>query len=455
MNMSHPAARRRAVVIGAGISGLTAAAALADHFGQVVVLERDALPPAAVPRAGTPQANHVHGLLAGGLKALEQLLPGIGRDLLNAGALPLNGSLEVRVERPGFDPYPARDLGLTTIAASRALIEFVLRTRVACLPTVKLESPCRVRSILFAPDGSRATGVRVDNAGGQTREMKTDLVIDASGRGGLTLDLLRGVGREVPPETVIGVDIGYASATYEVPPGIDRPWKGVLTFPQAPQSARGALMLPQEGGLWLLSLGGRGNDKPPGDEAGFLDFAGHLRTATIHEAIRGARRVGEIHRFVFPRSRWRHFDRVSDFPHGFLPIGDAVCTFNPIYGQGMSVAAQEALVLRRVLGGGTGGPLGRGIRSDLAVAYFEALVPILETPWAMAAIPDFIFPQTLGDRPRDFARMVKVGFALQRLAARRPAVHRLMIEVQHLLKSRSAYKTPLLMAQLLLESLRR
>jgi hypothetical protein len=130
----------------------------------------------------------------------------------------------------------------------------------------------------------------------QARDLPADLVIDASGRGGLTLDLLCGAGRELPPETVIGVDIGYASATYEVPPGIDRPWKGVLTFPRAPQSARGALMLPQEGGLWLLSLGGRGNDKPPGDEAGFLDFAGHLRTSTIHEAIRGARRVGEIHR---------------------------------------------------------------------------------------------------------------------------------------------------------------
>lgn len=443
-------------MIGAGIGGLSAAAAVADHFDQVIVLERDALPPAAAPRAGTPQASHVHGLLAGGLKALEQLLPGIEQDLLRAGALPLNGSLEVRLERPGFDPYPARDLGVTTIAASRALIEFVLRSRVARLPTVRLRSLCRVRSIQFAPDGSRATGVCIDDPDEQARDLPADLVIDASGRGGLTLDLLRAAGREVPPETVIGVDIGYASASYEMPPGIDRPWKGVLTFPQAPQSARGALMLPQEGGLWLLSLGSRGNDKPPGDAAGFLDFARHLRTSTIHEAIRGTRRVGEIHRFVFPHSRWRHFDRVSGFPRGLLPIGDAVCTFNPIYGQGMSVAAQEAWVLRRLLQGegGTGGPLGRETRPDLAAEYFEALGPILETPWAMAAIPDFIFPQTLGDRPPDFARMLKLGFALQGLAARRPAVHRLMIEVQHLLKPRSVYKSPLLKAQLLLESLR-
>lgn len=452
MSKSGPSAPRQAVVIGAGIGGLTAAAAIADHFDQVVVLERDALPTAVAPRAGTPQGHHAHGLLAGGLKALEQLVPGIEQDLLRAGAVPLNSSLEVRVERPGFDPYPARDLGVTTIAASRALIEFVLRTRVCRLPAVRLHSLHRARSIQLAPDGASAIGVRVEDADGQTRDLDADLVIDATGRGSLTLDLLRAAGREMPPETVIGVDIGYASAIYEAPPGIDRPWKGVLTFPKAPQSARGALMLPQEGGRWLLSLGGRGSDKPPGDESGFVDFARHLRTSTIHDAIRDARRVCEIHRFAFPHSRWRHFDRVSHFPRGVLPIGDAVCLFNPVYGQGMSVAAQESLVLRRLL---ADDPLSLGSPSDLATAYFTALGPILETPWAMAAIPDFIFPQTTGERPRDLARMLRLGFALQGLAARRPAVHRLMIEVQHLLKPRSAYRRPLLTAQLLLESLRR
>ena len=142
-----------------------------------------------------------------------------------------------------------------------------------------------MRSIQFTADGSRATGVGVEDADGRTRDLHADLVIDAAGRGSLTMDLLRAAGRGAPAETTIGVDIGYASATYEVPPGVDAPWKGVLTFPQAPQSGRGALMLAQEGGLWLLSLGGRGNDKPPGDEAGFLDFARYLRTPTIHDAI--------------------------------------------------------------------------------------------------------------------------------------------------------------------------
>jgi 2-polyprenyl-6-methoxyphenol hydroxylase-like FAD-dependent oxidoreductase len=443
---------RTAIVIGAGIGGLTAAGALAGHFEQVTVLERDPLLAAATSRAGTPQARHAHALLAGGLKAMAELFPGIEQDLLRAGALPLNSSLQVRVERPGFDPYPARDLGVLTIAASRPLIELVLRARVARLPTVQLQSPCRVRCIQFTADGSSATGVSFEDADGEPRELHADLIIDASGRGSLTMDLLRSAGRSAPPETTIGVDIGYASAAYEIPPEMDRPWKGVLTFPQAPKSARGALMLPQEGGLWLLSLGGRADDKPPGDEAGFLDFARHLRTSTIYDAIRGAHRVGEIHRFAFPQSRRRHFDRVTDFPRGVLPIGDAICTFNPVYGQGMSVAAQEALLLRRLLARAAAD---NTVLANLPENFFAALGPILETPWAMAAVPDFIFAQTTGERPTDFARVLRLGFAMQRLAARRPDVHKLVVEVQHLLKPRSAYRTPLLMARLLLESLRR
>ena len=439
-------------MIGAGIGGLTAAAALAGCFDEVIVLERDRLPVAAASRAGTPQAHHVHGLLAGGLKAMAELFPGIEQDLLRAGALPLNGSLEVRVERPGFDPYPARDLGIVTFAASRPLIESVLRARAESLPAVKLQSPCRVKSILCTSDGAIATSVCFDDADGQPRNLHADLIIDASGRGGLTMDMLHAAGRMTPPETTIGVDIGYASATYEMPPGAGSAWKGVLTFPQAPQSSRGALMLPQEGGLWLLSLGGRGNDKPPGDEEGFLDFARHLRTSTIHDAICGARRVGEIHRFVFPQSRWRHFDRVTGFPRGVLPIGDAICIFNPVYGQGMSVAAQESLLLRRLIARGRGDA---ATLSALPEAYFAELGSILETPWAQAAVPDFIFAQTTGQRPADFARMLRLGLAMQRLAARRPEVHKLVVEVQHLLKPRSAYRRPLLMARLLLESLRR
>lgn len=210
-------------------------------------------------------------------------------------------------------------------------------------------------------------------------------------------------------------------------------------------------MLPQEGGVWMVSLGGRGADKPPGDEAGFLDYARQLRTPTIYNAIRGARRIGGIARYAFPQSLRRHFERIEKFPRGLLPFGDAVCVFNPIYGQGMSVAAQEAVLLRRVLARSAVNP---NPLATLAPAFFAELLPLLETPWAMAAIPDFIFPDTQGQRPPDLERTLKFAFAMLRLAARQPDVHKLVVEVQHLLKPRSAYRSPMLMTRVLMEMIR-
>ncbi len=472
---TQPGKHRRhgqhAVVIGAGIAGLTAAQALADHFEQVTVLERDRLPDTAADRAGTPQALHVHGLLAGGLNALAALFAGFEDELLGAGAVALRGGLDIRVERPGYDPFPMRDLGVLTYAVSRPAIEFLLRRRLLQQAHVQLLAPCRVLEISSATrpgvDGAAGitvTGVRcqgIEEGGDQgidqrgdasTRLLPADLVVDASGRGALTLGLLRAAGCAAPEVSRIGVDIGYATATYEIPADDPRRgWLGVMTFPQAPQSSRGALMLPLEGGRWMLSLGGRGGDKPAGDEAGFLEFARQLRTPTIYHAIRGARRVGDIARYVFPHSQRRHFERMPSFPRGLLPLGDAVCSFNPIYGQGMSVAAQEAVLLRRVLAQSSAAtdPL-----AGLAAAFFSGLQPLLDTPWAMAAIPDFIFPDTTGERPPDLNRTLKFAFALLRLAARKPDVHKLVLEVQHLLKPRSVYRRPLLMARVLLELVR-
>ena len=428
---------RQAVVVGAGMGGLAAAGALAEHFERVVVLERDTLPMDAAHRTGTPQSRHIHGLLAGGQRALGELFPGFEQDLARAGAVPLRVTLDVRIEMPGYDPFPQRDLGFVTYSMSRPLIELVVRRCLERHASITLRPRCRARELVPSADRAAVSAVCFENADGKSETLPADLVVDASGRGSPTLGLLEAIGQQMPEETVIGVDIGYATAVFAIPDNAPSDWKAVRTVPNIRESTRGGLMLPLEGGRWMVTVGGRHGDKPPGDGDGFLAFTRQLRTSTLYDAIRQAKRLGDVVRFGFSASVWRHFERLETFPRGLLPFSDAICRFNPVYGQGMSVAAQEALLLRRLLGRREGDPLAR-----LAPAFFAEACGLIETPWASAAVPDFAFPETKGQRPPDLDRMLKFRRAFNRLAASDPVVHKLTTEVGHLLKPRNVLRDP-------------
>jgi 2-polyprenyl-6-methoxyphenol hydroxylase-like FAD-dependent oxidoreductase len=431
---------KQAVVIGAGMAGLTAAGALASRFDHVLVVERDTLPSEPTYRSGTPQARHVHGLLLSGQRALSELFPGFEQDLARAGAVPLRAGLDVRVERPGYDPFPQRDLGWCGYAASRPTIERAVRRRVESHANTTLRQRSRVTEVLASPDGTVVTGVRCENDGGTSETITADLVVDASGRGALTLALLQSIGRALPEETAIGIDLGYATCIFAIPDDASTDWKGVMTFGQAPHNSRGGLMLPLEGNRWMATIGGRHGDVPPGDAEGFLNYARALRTPTIYNAVRYAKRLDKIARYGFPESVRLHFERLDVFPRGLLPVGDAICRFNPVYGQGMSVAALEACLLKRLLErlGEVPDPM-----AGLAPTFFAEMQALLETPWSVAAL-DFAFPETRGQPPPDFETTLKFGIALTRLAAEDPAIHRLTLEVQHLLKPRSVYRDPML-----------
>jgi 2-polyprenyl-6-methoxyphenol hydroxylase-like FAD-dependent oxidoreductase len=433
---------RQAVVIGAGMGGLTAARAVADHFERVLVLERDALPADPLDRHGVPQGRHVHALLAGGQRALSELFPGFEKSLEGAGAVRLRVGLDIRVDRPGYDPFPQRDLGFDAFAMSRPLVELTVRRRAQETASIELRTGCQVQGLVPSPDGAAVTGVRYTSASGTEETVAADLVIDASGRGTPTLDVLAAMGRAAPAETTIGVDLGYASAVFAIPDDAPKDWKGAFCLPGAGRASRGSLMLPLEGHRWIATVGGRHGDQPPGDEAAFMEYAQALRTQTIYSAIKHAKRLGEIARFRFNESVLRHYQRLETFPRGVLPIGDAICRFNPIYGQGMSVAAQEAVALRGLLARRV--PL-----ADLAREYFAEVARIVETPWAQAAVPDFVHPDTRGERPADFEQTLKFGMALGKLAASDPAIHRLTSEVQHLLKPRSVFQDPELVQRMM------
>ncbi|NOJ48199.1 FAD-dependent oxidoreductase [Bradyrhizobium archetypum] len=434
-------AKSHAVVIGAGMAGLTAAQAISRHFGKVTVLERDVLPAEAAPRSGTPQCQHAHMLLAGGLQALQNLFPGFENDLAEAGAVKIRTGKDIRLERPGFDPFPIRDLGFDIFCMSRPLLETLTRRRVQKTPNVTICVRSRVTALVASRDAKRIRAVRYDDEDGRCATLDADLVVEASGRCGLTLQLLEELSLQKPEETEIGIDQAYASTIVERPLDHNEGWLGNIVLPSAPASSRGAFLFPIEKRRWLLSIGGNHGDVPPGDRAGFMDFVRSLRTPTIHDAVSDARPLTDIVRYQMPCSIRRHFERLETFPAGLLVTGDALCRFNPVFGQGMRVAAQEAVILDRLLAKDV--PMER-----LAREFFAAIQDTIATPWGVA-VTDFVYPATRGVRPDDLAQRLQYGMALTRLAAQDPEVHRLTVEVSQLVKPQAALREPMLAARVM------
>jgi 2-polyprenyl-6-methoxyphenol hydroxylase-like FAD-dependent oxidoreductase len=427
----------KAVVIGAGMGGLAAAAALSRHFEHVTVLDRDTLPSEAAPRIGTPQARHPHALLPSGQRALEQLLPGLTEVLEAAGVVKCRTGIDMIWERPGYDPFPIRDLGFDNLFMSRALLEFACRQRLLTRENVTLLANSRVTEIV-ASDAGVVSGVRHEDAEARDVTLPADLVIDASGRGGPTMALLKALGPPETETTEIGVDVGYASALFDAPEHEPGRWRGVFHMPKAPESSRGAFLFPLEGRRWLIGIGGRHDERPPTDIDGFMAFLKGLRTSTVYDAACRAKRVSEIYGFNVPANVRRHFERLPRFPRGLIPIADAICRFNPLYGQGMSVAAMEARLLDQLLERrqGHADPL-----DNLAPAFFGEIQPLLATPWSVSE-NDFIFPQTRGVRPPDIDRRLQYGVALLALAAQDAEVHKTMVEVNSLLRPATALREP-------------
>ena len=433
-------ARSRAVVVGAGMAGLAAAQAISRHFARVTIIERDVLPAEPAPRSGTPQCQHGHMLLAGGLQALQTLFPGFEKDLAEAGAVKVRTGKDIRFERPGFDPFPIRDLGLDVFSMSRPLLEAVTRRRVQQTPNISICERSRATGLVASRDATRVEAVRCDSEGGPVT-LEADLVVEASGRCGLTLQLFEELSLKKPEETEIGIDQAYASTIVERPRDHNADWLGNIILPSAPASSRGAFLFPIEKQRWLLSVGGNHGDAPPGDRAGFMEFVRSLRTPTIYDAVRDARPLTDIVRYRLPCSTRRHFERLEFFPAGLLVTGDALCRFNPVFGQGMSVAAQEAVILDRLLAED-------GSMERLARDFFTAIQDTIATPWGVA-VSDFVYPSTRGVPPVDLAQRLQYGMALTKLAAQDPEVHRLTVEVSQLLKPQAALREPALAARVM------
>ena len=429
---------KRAIVIGAGIGGLSAARALVNSFEEILVLEREVLSPVIAPRAGIPQGRHPHSLLPGGVHALSELFDRFPELLRDAGANVTDFGKRMRYEFPGQDALPEREIGIEVHICTRPLVESVVRRCVAAYKDIVILDGRRVTDYLSSLDGSAVTGARCETRGGTVENYVADLVVDASSRGELTLEFLRSVGRAQPPETTIGVDLNYATSIVEFPDGQPDELT-ILTFPNAPDSTRTGVLVKREDGLFFAAMCGRGVDTPPTEWKAFVEFASTLPSDTIHRALKRASLHGKIVQFAFPESRWRHFDQVDRWPRGLIAIADAVCRFNPVHAQGMTVAAKEAVVLRAILAGrrGSTNPL-EGLMEEL----MAKINPVIDNVWGLAALPDLAFPDARGRRPEGLDEALEYQSRLVKVALLDHSVHKLLLEVVGLITPAEALRAP-------------
>jgi 2-polyprenyl-6-methoxyphenol hydroxylase-like FAD-dependent oxidoreductase len=433
--------REHAVVIGGSLAGLCAASALAVHFRRVTVIERDALPDDARLRAGAPQARHVHVLLQRGRRDLEALFPGFEQALLAAGALDLDFGLTFAVLRQhGWQRR--RSFGITGLFQSRALLESIVRRLARRIGNVELRDGTEVVQLTGdGPPARRVTGVVVQPraGGGPAERLVADLVVEASGRGSRIADWLAQLGLPAPDETVVDSDSAYATRWYQAPPPERLPahwwWKGIWLDPELPDGRIAGVLSPVEGNRWIVTLGGLEGHHPPTDEAGFVDFLRRLRSPLIADAVALAEPLTTVYGHRAMANRFRHFERWRPRLDGFVALGDAVCAFNPVYGQGMTAASVSARLLGDWLRDA------RGHRLDPA-RYFRDQARFLTEVWTLATGADFRFPKTTGPRPR-FAGLANGYLDLLVPAAEDDELVRTtMRDVVHLLAAPSAIFRP-------------
>ncbi|MFJ9658465.1 NAD(P)/FAD-dependent oxidoreductase [Streptomyces griseoflavus] len=402
---------RRAVVIGAGLAGMLAAAVLsAAGADEVVVLDRDELPEGPEHRKGLPQGRHAHLLMPGGMEAMEELLPGaqLRKRLLAAGAHEISlssGMLALTSE--GWLRRWRRE-GPVMLTCSRALVDWVLRE------TVRERTPVEIRRgavVGLTGSAGRVRGVRIAEPGGDT-DLEADLVVDASGRGTRVVSWLDRLGLGGVRERAVDSGLVNASRVYRVPNGAGRfPLTIVQPDPYAAGPGRSAMVMPIEGDRWLVSCGGSRGGEPPADPEGFLRYALSLPDPIVGRLISGAEPLTDVHLSRSTSNVRRYLEELPHWPEGFVVLGDALATFNPAYGHGMSVAAFGARVLGRELarGGDLRAP-------GLARRVVRGAARSADAAWSMAVSQDVLYPGVRGGRP-SAADRVLTGYTRRMMRA--------------------------------------
>jgi 2-polyprenyl-6-methoxyphenol hydroxylase-like FAD-dependent oxidoreductase len=372
----------RAIVIGGSMAGLTAARVLADHFEEVLLVERDALPDTDEPRKGVPQGRQLHGLLGRGEEILEALFPGLGASLVDAGAVRVDFGRDVRWHHFGVDKVRFES-GVLTTTMTRPFLERMVRRRLFALPNVR---------------------------------------------------------RSRPDETEIRINVCYATRLYHRPEPTGLPYQGLYIIGKPPESKRLGVLGGIEGNRWIALVAGMLGDHPPADPEGFLEFAKGLPIDDLHRILSTAEPASDVALYKFPSHLRRHYERMPGFPDGLVVLGDSHCSFNPIYGQGMTTAALGALVLGECLEEHR--PRGSTSLAGLSQRFQARLAKQTDGPWAMATGEDLRYPEVEAERPLGYGFMKWYTGRVHQAVAHDTALALRFLRVMHMLEPPTALLTP-------------
>ena len=425
----------KAIVIGASMSGLLAARVLSDFYNEVMIIERDTLTDRIENRRGVPQGWHAHAILSGGSVALERQFPGITQEMVNSGALLSDVSNDGRWFFEGAAlkraPSPTR-----AILASRPLLECTIRKRIRVIKGMSILEGQSVKHLHYS--GGRVKGVRTGEG-----ILYADLVVDASGRGSQAPMWLEWLRFPVPRAETVEVNVAYSTRIFRRRTSdIDGDLFAVV--PATPDIPQSGVIVAQEGDRWIATLVGRFGQLPPTDLAGFIGFSKKLNDPHMYRAIRNAEPIGDARTMRFPASIRRRYEEVTRSPHGFLAFGDAICSFNPVYGQGMTVAALQAEALRAQLEKGA---------DDLPKRFYGSAAKLIDNPWNIAVGSDLKLPETKGRRTFGGKVMNWYIARLHRLGHRDTEAAQAFLRVTQLLDEPSTLMRPSLAFRVLLSGL--
>ncbi len=411
--------KTHAIVIGGSMAGLVTARTASNHCDRVTLIDRDHFPDKPQDRRGVPQARHAPALLLRGQHILEGLFPGLEQDLTQGGAPEVNWMRDIQLLTP-YAWLQRTDFGYVSHIVSRVLLEWHIRERVLANPKPSAMLGCDVLGLTMNADKTRVTGIRYQSREPGSREKPSSIP---------TLPM--------PP------------AGIQRPQALKADWKVLWIALRPPHLPRSSALFEVENGQWTVTLAGACRDYPPTDEAGFLEFTRSFAAPDLYEAIKDADPTTAISGYQKTRKQFRHYEELARWPDHFIVMADAVGAFNPIYGQGMTVAAIEGQQLDKSLSQQRQ-RAPQGDFTGVEHQFQKQIKALTSIARLLATTEDFRYPDTEGERVEGASRWVRNYFSdMFTLLPESTAATRAVVEFQHVLKPPTVLFQPRIAARVL------